>query len=375
MSEPLRALARVDGGAVERNCRRLAGSLSGGAELCAVVKADGYGHGAVESARAALAGGATMLAVAAASEAAELRAAFADSPILTMGALSAPELATALRAGSAIVAWRRGFLEAAGAAAAKLDVRPEVHVKYDSGMGRLGERDQDQVLALLDAAAADERVELAGLWTHFATADELTGPGGDFFDAQLERFASLVARALNSHPELRVHAANSAATLRDSASHFDFVRCGVAIYGLDPFQSDPYEQDLEPALELRSYVADVKRFEAGASAGYGRTWSAADDTLVGVLPIGYGDGVRRGLGNHADVLVAGRRLPLVGTVSMDNVTIDLGAGSDVAPGTEATLIGEQGGERILCEEVARRLGTINYEVTCGISSRVPREYL
>lgn len=375
MPEPLRALARVDTGAIERNCRRLAGGLAGGAELCAVVKADGYGHGAVESARAGLAGGATMLAVAAADEAAELRAAFTDSPILTMGALSAPELATALLAGSAIAAWRRGFLEAAGAAAAELGVRPEVHVKYDSGMGRLGERDPEQVLELLDAAAADDRVELAGLWTHFATADEPSGPGGDFFDAQLERFAALVARARENHPELRVHAANSAATLREPASHFDVVRCGVAIYGLDPFQTDPYERELEPALELRSYVADVKRFEAGASAGYGRTWSAADDTLVGVLPIGYGDGVRRGLGNNADVLVGGRRVPLVGTVSMDNVTIDLGAGSDASPGAEAVLIGEQAGERILCEEVAERLGTINYEVTCGISARVPREYL
>jgi alanine racemase len=151
------------------------------------------------------------------------------------------------------------------------------------------------------------------------------------------------------------------------------VRCGIAVYGLDPFHQDPAEQGLEPALELCSYVADVKRFPEGASAGYGRRWRAPEDTWVGVLPIGYGDGVRRGLTNNAEVLVRGRRYPLVGTVSMDNITIDLGSETDVEPWDPAVLIGAQGSERITAEEVAARLETINYEVTCGISSRVPRE--
>jgi alanine racemase len=150
------------------------------------------------------------------------------------------------------------------------------------------------------------------------------------------------------------------------------VRCGVAVYGLDPFQGDPEERGLRPALSLRSYVADVKHFEPGDSAGYGRTWRAGGETSVGVLPLGYGDGVRRGLSNNADVLVRGRRRPLVGTVSMDNVTIDLGPDTDVEPGDEAVLIGSQGEATILAEEIASRLETINYEVTCGISARVPR---
>ena len=152
------------------------------------------------------------------------------------------------------------------------------------------------------------------------------------------------------------------------------VRCGIAIYGLDPFGADPAEQGLEPALELRSYVADVKRFEAGASAGYGRTWRAPDDTWVGVLPIGYGDGVRRALSNNGEVLVRGRRRPIAGTVSMDNLTIDLGPETDVESGDEAVLIGPQGSDRILAEELARRLETINYEITTGISPRVPRAH-
>jgi alanine racemase len=367
-----RAAAVVDLAAVRRNCVRLADGLSGTARLCAVVKADGYGHGAVECAGAALAGGASWLAVATAEEAAELRAAFPDAPLLTMGALTEAELGAALDAGSDVAAWRPVHAELAAARGAERGARPRVHVKYDSGMGRLGERDAEAVLELVETVAADERLELAGLWTHFATADE---PDSPFFDEQLERFGKLVERVRADHPDVLVHAANSAATLRDPATHFDMVRCGVAVYGLDPFQADPFEHGLEPALELRSYVADVKRFAAGDSAGYGRRWRAPVETCVGVLPIGYGDGVRRALTNSADVLVDGHRCPLVGTVSMDNVTIELGPATHVAAGATATLIGAQGDERVLCEEVARRLNTINYEVTCGISQRVPRIYL
>jgi len=369
MADPVqRAVAVVDQGAVERNCARLADEL-GPSLLCAVVKANGYGHGAVECARAALAGGATWLAVAAAAEAAELRSELPDVRLLTMGALTEAELDMALGAGSDVAAWRPGFARLAGERGGELGVRPRLHVKYDTGMGRLGERDPDAVLALMDAVATDERVDLAGLWTHFATADE---PGSEFFGEQLERFASLAERARAEHPDLLVHAANSAATLREPASHFDMARCGIAIYGLDPFHSDPFARGLEPALELRSYVADTKRFPAGTSAGYGRRWLAPADTWVGVLPVGYGDGVRRGLTNNGEALVGGKRYPFVGTISMDNLTIDLGPSSSVVPGAAAVLIGEQGDDRILCEEVARRLGTINYEITCGIAPRVPR---
>ena len=367
-----RAVAIVDPGAIERNCSRLVTELRPGTGLCAVVKANGYGHGALASAEAALVGGATWLAVAAASEAAELRLRFPEVPILTMGAMTQAELDVALAAGSELAVWREGFARLAAERGAELDVRPRVHVKYDSGMGRLGERDPDAVLALARQVAADDRLELVGLWTHFATADE---PDSAFFGEQLERFADLADRVRAEHPEILLHAANSAATLRDSASHFDMVRCGIAIYGLDPFQADPFDRRLEPALELRSYVADVKRFPRGASAGYGRRWRAPTETWVGVLPIGYGDGVSRALSNNGEVLVAGRRHPLVGTVSMDNVTIDLGPDTDVEDGAPAVLIGAQGGDRILCEEVARRLGTINYEITCGIAPRVPRTYV
>jgi alanine racemase len=350
----MRALARVNLGAIERNCARLA-AVAAPAKLCAVVKADGYGHGAVPAARAAQAGGAPWLAVATAGEAFELRSAGIEGPLLVMGALSPAELDVALEARADVVAWREEFVAA-------LPERVGVHVKLDTGMGRLGTRDPDEASRVVEAAGG----RLAGLMTHFATSDE---DDRAFLEEQLRRFEGWIAR----HPGVPAHAANSAAALREPAARFDMVRCGIAIYGMDPFHRDPADHGLEPALELVSYVAEVKRAAAGESAGYGRRFVAERDTWLGTIPIGYGDGVRRGLTNNADVLVGGRRVPLVGTVSMDNITVDLGD-EPVEPGAEAVLIGARAAERILAEEMATRLGTINYEITCGISRRVPREH-
>lgn len=365
-----RAVARIDVGAVERNCARLRAELGEGSELCAVVKADGYGHGADACADAALSGGATRLAVATGTEAAQIGRRFPQVPLLTMGALTPEDLDAALAAGSEVTVWREGFRQLVSERGRAQGRPVRVHVKFDSGMGRLGNPDPEEVLALARACAGDSQLELAGIWTHFATADE---PDSGFFDVQLERFSAVAAAVKSEFPDVLAHAANSAAVFRDPGSHFDMARCGVAVYGLDPFQGDPGERGLSPAMSLHSYVADVKRFAPGDSAGYGQTWRASAETWVGVLPLGYGDGVRRGLSNNAEVLIRGRRHRLVGTVSMDNVTVELGGETDVEPGDEAVLIGSQGSETILAEELAARLGTINYEVACGISGRVPRE--
>jgi alanine racemase len=363
-----RAVARIDFDSIRANCTRLKAEL-GDAELCAVVKADGYGHGADGCASAALAGGASKLAVATAGEAEQIGRRYQHIPLLTMGALTAEEVDVVLSAGSEVAVWREGF-RALLADRARAQGRPaRVHVKHDSGMGRLGNPDPEEVLALARACDADPSLELAGVWTHFATADE---PSSTYFDEQLHRFEAVAAAVKAEFPAAIAHAANSAAVFRDRRSHLDMARCGVAVYGLDPFQGDPKERGLAPALSLRSYVADVKRFAPGASAGYGQRWVATEETWVGVIPLGYGDGVRRGLANNAEVLVRGRRHPLVGTVSMDNITVDLGPATEVEPGDEAVLIGAQGEDAIAAEEVAARLDTINYEVTCGISSRVPR---
>jgi alanine racemase len=355
----VRAVARVSDGATSRNCERL--RAVAGTRLCAVVKADGYGHGADHAARAALRGGADWLAVATAGEAAALRAAGIGpaTRVLVMGALSLEETPVALDARADVVAWRRVFLD-------RLPDGARVHVKLDTGMGRLGTRDAEEALDV--ARAAHERGLLAGVMTHFATSDD--DPA--FAREQLGRFRPFVEAVRTFAPDVLAHSANSAAALGIPESRLDLVRCGIAVYGLDPFQRDPGDHGLEPAMTLASYVAEVKPVAPGESAGYGRRFVATEPAWLATLPIGYADGVRRGLTNNADVLIAGVRRPLVGTVSMDNVTVQLPA--PVERGAEAVLIGPQGGERILAEEVATRLGTINYEVTCGISARVPREH-
>ena len=372
----LRALARVNLAAIERNAARLCARLAPGAELCAVVKAQASGHGAVPTARAALAGGATRLAVATVGEAAELRDAGLTAPILIMGAISEEELPVALAADAEVVAWSERFVDDLVRAAA--DGRAiRVHVKLDTGMGRLGTRELRSAVALAErlAGSASPGLVLAGAMTHFATAD--CDP--QFVAVQLEAFAPFVRRLRAGDPGRRVlvHAANSAATLAEPASHFDMVRCGIALYGCDPMNRNPDDAGLEPAMQLSSYVAAVKRAGPGESSGYGRRFIAERDTWIATLPIGYADGIRRGLSNNCDVLIGGRRYPLVGTVSMDNITVDLGPATGAAPAEveqEAIIIGRSGAERQTVEDLANRLDTINHEVLCGISARVSRRY-
>jgi alanine racemase len=368
---PLRALASVNLAAVQRNVARLKSELAPTGAMCAVVKANGYGHGAVEVARAALAGGATWLAVVSAEEAAELRRAGLDGPILVLGAISAQELPVALAADADLVAWTERFVADVATAAATGEEPVRMHVKLDSGMGRLGTRDRAQARATAEAVlAAGPGLELAGAMTHFATAD------GDleFAAQQLAAFAPFAEELRRLAPGLLVHAANSAATLRLPDSHFDLVRCGIAIYGLDPMNQDAAAQRLEPALELSSYLAAVKLAQPGDSVGYGRQFIATRETWIGTLPIGYADGVVRGLSNNCDVIVAGRRYPVVGTISMDNLTIDLGPEPTVALGDVARIIGCDGAECQTAEQLAHRLGTITHEIVCWISRRVPRTY-
>lgn len=367
-----RATAVVDLAAVERNSATIAAGLAEGTELCAVVKANGYGHGMLECADAALRGGATRLAVATATEAFELRERVGEGiPIFVMGALTGAELDVALQARAELTVWRPEFFEELAERAGMFGFRPRVHVKYDTGMGRLGAREPFAVIRLADAVHVDERVELAGVWTHFATADE---DDDSFLREQLDRFREVAEPIRDRYPGVALHAANSAATLRGREFHFDMVRCGVALYGLDPFGRDAADHGLEPVLSLHTYVADVKRYHEGESVGYGRSWKAPADTWVAVLPVGYGDGFRRAFSNNCEVLIGGRRVPLVGTISMDNITVDLGPETEAEPGEPVVLIGAQGEDAVTAEELARRLETINYEIPCAITPRVPRAY-
>ncbi len=376
---PARSVAQVDLDAVAANCRRLSAALTGGAALCAVVKADGYGHGMAPVARAALAGGATMLAVVTVEEAEVLAAALsedadlADTPILMMAPVAPHDLQRALATGAQLTVWTAEQVTQVAAAADRADNSDPVllHVKRDTGMGRYGARDDQEALAAIAVAAATDGVEPYAVWTHFATADE---PDRDYFERQLTAFTAFVEQARVACPGILAHAANSAATLREPRSHFDIVRCGIAIYGLDPLHEDAAAQGLTPALSLHSRVAAVRDFAAGESVGYGRRFVAERPTRIATVPIGYGDGWRRILGGRAEVLIGGRRYRQVGTVSMDSITVDVGLDHPVAPGDAVTLIGRDGDATITAEQVARQAETINYEITCGLTARTVREH-
>ncbi|WP_354697828.1 Alanine racemase [Paraconexibacter sp. AEG42_29] len=354
-----RAVARVDLDAVAHNVRVLAAAAPG-TQVCAVVKANAYGHGAVACARAARQAGAGWLGVAGAAEAAALRAAGIDGPLLVMGSLDGEDLGIALAADADVVVWDEGFL-------GTLPSTARVHVKLDSGMGRLGTRDPDTATRLVEQAGP----RLRGAMTHFATADDRADA---FFDEQLARFTAWIGPIREQRPDLLVHAANSAAILRDAAAHFDLVRPGIGVYGLDPFGEDAAAHDLRPALTFTSHVAAIKHCAAGESAGYGRRFVAARDTVLATVPVGYGDGWRRATTGRADVLIGGARHEQVGTVSMDNITVDLGPdglSGRVAVGDEVVLVGPG----LPAEEVAARSETINYEVTTALLPRTRRDYL
>ena len=379
-----RAVAEIDLEAIRHNVRRLMRDLPDGAVHCAVVKANGYGHGAAPSARAALAAGSTWLGVATAPEAEELRAAGFTAPILIFGPLTGTGLERAAASAAEVVGWSEPFI----AEAARLGV--PVHVKFDTGMGRLGVPARGAVQLCEQAHAGGV---LSGLMSHFATADE---EDTDYFERQLSRFTRLAGELKERFPGLICHTANSAATLRDPRAHFDMVRTGIALYGLAPANDDPFKHELRPAMKLVSYLAGVRDALPGDSVGYGRTWCAVEPTRIGIVPVGYADGVRRALGNRGEVLVAGRRCAIVGRISMDQLTVKLpddwgragdevvlfgAAGDGVAGGAavawtepDAPRLDDAGTPRILCEEVARLLGTINYEVACDVAPRVARRY-
>ena len=337
--------------------------------LCAVVKADGYGHGASTAAAAAVAGGAEWLAVAAAAEALELRSAGRREPILVMGSVDAAEIDALVEASCDLAIWSGDTAERAAAAGASRGRTARLHIKLDTGMGRLGTRDPAEAMSLVTAANGADGSACAGLMTHFATADETDD---SFLLQQLERFTEFVEAARPIAPDSIAHAANSAATLRLPGAHFDMVRCGVGIYGLDPFGVDPADHGLQPALEWSSWVGAVKELLPGQSVGYGRRFVAESRTLIATVPVGYADGFSRMLGNRAEAIVGGRRVPVVGTVSMDNITLDLGPDSAAKVGDRVVLIGSGCDQRILAEELADRAETINYEIATSIGGRTVR---
>ena len=371
MTGPRWAWAEVDLSAVVHNVRRLRALTPPRTRFLAVVKADGYGHGAVPVARAALAAGAQQLGVATVDEGIALREAGIDAPVLILSEPppeAAPDVVTH---GLVATVTTGAFAAALGQAARAQGGSAPFHLKVDTGMSRIGVRAEEAGAVAAELRGVPGLVH-AGTFTHLATADE---PGGLAVDRQVERFeqalAAMRARALD--PGL-VHAANSAATVLHPRTHYDMVRCGIAIYGLAPSPAAPDRVDLRPAMAVRARVSLVKRIGPGEGVSYGLTYRAAAPTTIATLPLGYADGLHRVLSGRMSVLLGGRRCAQVGRVCMDQLMVEAPDGLAVAVGDEAVVVGRQGPEQIVLEELAGLAGTINYELACAFGMRLPRRY-
>lgn len=376
MTEPLThphlAWAEVDLGAIAFNVRQFRRHVDGRAEIIAVIKANAYGHGAAPVGRAALQAGATRLAVHRASEGVELRQAGLAAPILIMG-YTPPAGADAIVHGRLTPSVTTPeFARELSARATAAGATVPVHIKVDTGMSRYGLLPGEVVdfaRSLLDLPG----IRLEGLFTHFATAD---AADPTHVRRQLAVFEDVVAavRAAGVAIPL-IHAANSAATMRLPETHFDAVRVGVAMYGLDPSDEWPPPFEIRPALTLKSRVSRVRDLPAGTGISYGRTYITPAPATVALVPVGYGDGYHRILSNRGRVLIRGQVAPIRGRVCMDQFVVDVTHIPGVAQDDEVVLVGQQGAARIRAEEVARLAETINYEVTTSLLPRVARIYL
>jgi alanine racemase len=357
----------VDLAAVAHNLRVIAGAVAPAA-VCAVVKADAYGHGDIPVAEAALEAGAERLAVALVEEGIRLREAGIDAPILLLSEPPAEAAEQIVARGLTPTIYRREFVAALDRVVA--DILP-VHIKVDTGMHRVG-ADPDEALELARRVTASDRLDLEGVWTHLAVADS----DPHFTKRQLEDFEEFLAALRSEGIQARlVHAAGTAGALEYPEARYDLVRVGLGVYGLRPAPHVGPGIELRPAMRVVSQVSMLRRLPAGARPSYGRRRPMPAAGTVATAPIGYADGLPRLLGERgAEVLIGGRRLPLAGTVTMDQIVVDAD-GFEVAVGEEVVLLGRQGDQEVTADEWAELLGTINYEVVCQIGPRLPRRYI
>lgn len=341
------------------------------AELMAVVKANAYGHGAEAVARVALASGAKRLAVAMPEEGRELRRAGIAAPILVMGALLPGQVEAFLEYRLTATLASEEVLPELSSMAVRKGQPVRVHVKVDTGMSRLGFL-PSQIPSLVGLLRRTPGIELEGLYTHLACADEIDLASTQ---AQLRGFREALAacEAVGWRPR-QIHVANTAAVLREiGLAECNLVRAGIGIYGIYPVDPSLTAVQLRPAMSVKTHVATIKRVPSGTGVSYGHIYHTSRETTLCTLPIGYADGLSRMLSGQANAIIGGRKYPIVGRICMDQCVVDVGD-DPVTVGDEAVLLGQQGDEQVLVEEWSDRLGTIPYEVVCGISSRVPRVY-
>ena len=362
----------IDVEATAHNTRRVKEIIGSQTQLMVVIKADAYGHGAVRIARVTLSNGAERIGVASLNEAIVLRDAGINAPILILGYSPAWTARQALLNNLSIALYDLDVARAFNRAAADLKRKAIVHVKVDTGMGRLGLL-PPRVLPFIKSLLILPHLQIEGIFTHFSVADSTDPLHRDHTNTQLQRFLGILQEleAANLRPAL-VHCANSAAILTRPDTHFDMVRLGIALHGLDPSPAVRCPSDFRRALSFKTTIAQVKALPAGTPISYGNAYFTERDQIIAVIPVGYADGFRRGPSHWFQVLVRGRRASIVGRVTMDQSMIDVTHIPGVRIGDEVVLIGRQGDDEITAEEVAKHLGIINYEVVSGILARVPR---
>ena len=354
--------------ALAHNVRVIKGCLRRGTQFAAVVKKNAYGHGLVPIARTLVSTGVDYLAVYSLEEGLELRRANITVPILIFGFIPPAEAKVAIRAQLTPTVMEPELAVALDSAGKELDTIVKVHVKVDSGLNRSGVSFED-ASRLLSFLFSLDYLEVGGLYTHFSSADE---PDKAPTETQLKRFLDLAS----AFPTVKfLHAANSAATLRFPETHLNLVRVGIALYGLYPSSSMEWNVPLRPVLSLKGRIVRIHRVRAGDGVGYGLTWTATNDALVALVPIGYGDGLPRLLSNRGEALVRSHRVPIRGVISMDQCVVDVTNVPEVKVGDVVTFIGKRPPEEVTADEVARWANTINYEVVTAIPSRLPRIYL
>ncbi|MFC5407102.1 alanine racemase [Cohnella soli] len=366
--------AEVSLEAIRHNVRTIRSGLGERCRMMAVVKADGYGHGAVEVARAALEAGASDLGVAFLDEAIALIDAGIRAPILLLGHISSRAVEEAIRREVAMTVFAEETMDAIIAGCRKLNRRARVHLKIDTGMTRLGVASADEAYSLASQALDSGCIELEGIFTHFANADN---EDEVYTRMQLSRFVDMIADLEKRGIRFPVkHCCNSAATLKFPDMHMDMVRVGIALYGLSPFSQERCTPlPLIPAMELKTRIVALRSVPQGTSVSYGRRYTTEEDSLIATLPIGYADGYSRQLSNNGTVLVHGSAAPVVGTVCMDQIMIDVTGIPGVRVGDEVVLFGASEGGAVSIDAVAGNLRSINYEVVCKVGKRVPRIYV
>ncbi|MFP4697927.1 MAG: alanine racemase [Eubacteriales bacterium] len=374
MDKYYRVYAQIDLDAIAYNLKEIVRIKDANAEVMALIKADGYGHGAIPISRTLVENGVDRLGVAVIEEGIALRKSGVDIPILVLGYTPEHQIEQLINYNLTQAVFKINMVNEIGKIAKRLNKKAKIHIKIDTGMGRLGFFPKDETIEIIKYILSIPNVEVEGIFTHFAKADE---KDKTYTYNQLEIFNKFIDKLKKQKINIPIkHAANSAGLIEVKEGHFQLVRAGISIYGLYPSDDIDFNKiELKPALSLKSHIIFLKEVEKGTSISYGGTYITSRKSRIATIPVGYGDGYPRALSSKGRVLIRGQYAPIIGRICMDQFMVDVSNISNVEDGDEVVLIGKQGDNIITVDEIAELTNTINYEIICGLGKRIPRTYL